>query len=76
MQEKLKHLRKVYNVRQEDLAKYLKIALKTYSNKEMGITKFTSDEMFALASYFKRSIEDIFLPTTYQNGKSKDSLPN
>jgi len=69
MQEKLVRLRKVHDVRQKELADYLKISLKTYCNKEKGITQFTSDEMFALSVYFRKSIEDIFLPTTYQNGK-------
>lgn len=76
MQENLINLRKSRGVTQDTMAKYLKIAKKTYGNKEKGITQFTSDEMFAIARYFKRSIEDIFLPSTYQNGKSTDSLSN
>lgn len=77
MQEKLIKLRKVYNVRQKDLAEYLNITKRTYCNKEKGISQFTSDEMFALSKYFKKSLEEIFLPSTYQNGNKKTvSLPN
>lgn len=77
MQEKLIKLRKVYNVRQKDLAEYLNITKRTYCNKEKGISQFTSDEMFALSKYFKKSLEEIFLPSTYQNGNKKNvSLPN
>ncbi|MBS5857214.1 MAG: helix-turn-helix transcriptional regulator [Clostridia bacterium] len=77
MQEKLIKLRKVYNVRQKDLAEYLNITKRTYCNKEKGISQFTSDEMFALSKYFKKSLEEIFLPSTYQNGNKENvSLPN
>jgi putative transcriptional regulator len=71
MQEKLVNLRKVFSVRQQELADYLGITLKTYRNKEQGKSQFTSDEMFSLSKYFKKPLEDIFLPTTYQNGKLK-----
>lgn len=77
MQEKLIKLRKVYNVRQKDLAEYLNITKRTYCNKEKGISQFTSDEMFALSKYFKKALEEIFLPSTYQNGNKENvSLPN
>ena len=77
MQEKLIKLRKVYNVRQKDLAEYLNITKRTYCNKEKGISQFTSDEMFALSKYFKKSLEEIFLPSTYQYGNKENvSLPN
>lgn len=72
MQEKLINLRKVYNVRQKELAEYLNISEKTYCNKEKGISQFTSDEMFALSKYFKKSLEEIFLPSTYQNGNKEN----
>lgn len=71
VQEKLVRLRKVYNVTQKELAEYLKITDRTYKNKESGKTAFTSDQMFALAVYFKKSIEEIFLPSTHQIGESE-----
>lgn len=77
MQEKLIILRKVHHVRQKELADYLNISLRAYSNKENGTSKFTSDEMFALSKYFRKPMEEIFLPTGYQNGNLETvSLPN
>ena len=78
MQSKLIILRKKQKITQEELAEYLHITVKTYVNKEQGISKFTCDEMFALGVFFNRSLEDIFLPTTHQNGDidKKFSLPN
>lgn len=69
MQVKLIILRKECDVTQQELADYLNITLKTYCNKEQGISKFTCDEMFALSRYFGKVLEDIFLPTTHQNGE-------
>ena len=69
MQEKLINLRKVYGLKQQDLADYLKVTLKTYRNKEQGKNLFTSDEMFALSKYFKKPMEEIFLPITHRNGE-------
>ena len=69
MQSKLIILRKKGNITQQALADYLNITLKTYNNKEQGISKFTCDEMFALSMYFNKPLEDIFLPSTHQNGE-------
>ena len=76
VQEKLIRLRKVYNVTQKELAEYLKITDRTYQNKESGKTAFSSDQMFALAMYFKKPIEDIFLPSTHQNGEKVNKEVN
>lgn len=72
MQEKLIRLRKVYDVTQKELADYLKINIRTYKNKEKGKTQFTSDQMFQLALYFKKPIEDIFLPSLHQIGEKEN----
>jgi len=69
MQEKLKHLRQVYGYTQQEIAKHLGITLRTYQNKEAGRSLFTSEEMFSIAKLFGKNLEDIFLPTTHQNGE-------
>jgi len=69
MQIKLMMLRKEKRVKQETLAKLLKISVKQYSYKENGKSKFNADEMFKIAEYFKLNISDIFLPTFHQNGE-------
>ena len=35
----------------------------------LGKVKFNGDEMFKIAEYFAMKIDDIFLPTTHQNGE-------
>ena len=68
MQEKLFLLRKTSGVTQDAIAKMLDINPKTYASKEMGKTEFSMNEMFKIASYFNKHVEDIFLPTILQNG--------
>lgn len=63
MQEKLLILRKKENVTQETMAKMLGITSKSYSQKELGRTEFTMNEMFIISDFFHHSIEDIFLPS-------------
>lgn len=68
MQEKLIILRKQNNVTQQTLADLIGITVKQFSFKENGKSIFDGDEMFKIAQFFKLKIEDIFLPTTHQNG--------
>lgn len=69
MQLKLYDLRKNYkHMTQEEVAKYLGIAAKTYRDKEKGIYPFTQDEMFALSKLFDLSIDTIFLPRKFHIG--------
>ena len=68
MQEKLILLRKIKKINQETLADLLGITKKQYGCKELGKSKFNGDEMFIIADYFGKKIDDIFLPTTHQNG--------
>lgn len=78
MQENLLIIRKNKGVSQQTLAKLLNISLKQYGYKENGKVKFNGDEMFLLSKYFGMKIENIFLPTTHQNGDKnikKESSP-
>lgn len=72
MQEKLIIIRKRNNTNQETLAKLLDITTKSYSQKELGKTEFTMNEMFLISDYFKLSIEEIFLPSILQNGVKQE----
>lgn len=47
---------------QSEVADILGITVQAYRLKEQGKKQFTQDEMFTLSNYFKRDIEDIFLP--------------
>ena len=68
MQDKLILLRKQRGVAQKELSDVLGITPKQFSQKELGKSKFNGDEMFKIADYFNLKIDDIFLPTTHQNG--------
>ena len=69
MQEKLILLRKQKNVTQQKLSELLGITVKQFGQKELGKVKFNGDEMFKIADYFNLKVDDIFLPTTHQNGE-------
>lgn len=62
MQHKLYALRKENGVTQEEMAKSLEITTFTYRNKEKSKVPFNADEMYKLAEYFNKNIDDIFLP--------------
>ena len=68
MQEKLILLRQENGDTQSKLAKLIDITQKQYRLKELGKAKFNGDEMFLIAQYYRKKIDDIFLPTTHQNG--------
>lgn len=72
MQSKLLLLRKDNKITQTDLANVLGITAKQYGAKELGKFKFNGDEMFKIAEYFNMKVDDIFLPTTHQNGEKNE----
>jgi len=77
MQLFLYKLRKQHKLTQMEVASILKISSNTYGAKERGEYEFTQDEMFILADYFCKKIDDIFLPRCYQNGNIDNHLlPN
>ncbi len=53
---------------QQEVADYLGITVQAYRAKEKGNAQFTQDEMFALASFFHRDLDSIFLPRTHHTG--------
>lgn len=71
MQGKLLVLRKEKKVSQKNMAKLINVSLATYARKERGEYPFDADEMFKIARFFNKKIEDIFLPRSYQIGNKK-----
>lgn len=67
MQTKLIGLRKYNDKTQRDMADLLGVDVRTYINKEKGITQFKMGEMFKISQYFQKPIEEIFLPTNFMN---------
>lgn len=76
MQEKLILLRKKNNITQQFFADLIGISGNQYGLKENGKYEFNCDEMFKISEYLKIPIEDIFLPTTHQNGVSEEITNN
>ncbi|USG65215.1 helix-turn-helix domain-containing protein [Brevibacillus ruminantium] len=64
-QEKLIAWRKYHGLTQQDMAKLIGVDVRTYINKETGISQFKANEMFAIAERLGRKIDEIFLPTNF-----------
>lgn len=60
MQEKLICLRGDYGITGEEMAMLIGVDVRTYANKECGVTQFKATEMFLIACKLKKGIEDIF----------------
>lgn len=67
MQYLLDSIRRSKKITQEDMAKLLNIDVRTYQNKEKGVTQFKQNEMFIIAKFFNKKIDEIFLPTNFEN---------
>ena len=65
LQNKLIAWRQYYGITQKEMAKKLKIDVRTYINKEKGVTQFKADEMFMVASILKKEIGEIFSPSNF-----------
>ena len=77
MQKVLWDLRKnERRLTQQEVADYLGITVQSYRAKEKGIAQFTQDEMFALASFFHRDLDSIFLPRKHRNGNKQKEEAN
>ena len=46
------------------MAAKIGVDLRTYINKERGVTQFKADEMFAISSILDKNISELFSPTT------------
>lgn len=71
MQDKLIRLRKGNLITQNSMAKLINVDLRTYQNKERGDTQFKQNEMFAIAKFFNKIIDEIFLPTDIHEVESE-----
>lgn len=60
-------LRKIKNITQKDMANLLDIDPRTYFMKESGQSDFKLKEIFIVAEFFNKRIEEIFLPTNIRN---------
>lgn len=60
-QKELAALRRYFNFSQMRMANLLNIDVRSYINKENGVTQFKMNEMFIISRLFKKPIEEIFL---------------
>lgn len=65
MQKKLIAWRRFEGITQKEMAGHIGVDVRTYINKEHGVTQFKADEMFTIAEILGKSISEIFLPTNF-----------
>lgn len=75
MQYKLEALRRSLKESQEDMAKLINVDVRTYQNKEKGVTQFKGDEMFVIAQHFNKKIDEIFLPPDFMKHEVLGETP-
>lgn len=63
----LRRLRKYHELTCKDMGNLLGIDERTYINKEQGVSQFKLNEMYIISRKFKRSMDEIFLPTDFMN---------
>lgn len=63
----LKDLREEKGIKQEELAKLLRVSPASYSKKEAGQVKFSLYEAKEISNYFKLSIDEIFFNNEVSN---------
>mgnify|MGYP001377245296 CR=1 FL=1 len=64
-QERLAAIRRAKNISQREIADLIGVATETYNKKELGKTQFKASEMFIIADFFNKKIEEIFLPPNF-----------
>lgn len=75
--DRLKELRKYYNLNQEEVAKILKIQQQNYSRYELGNVAIPIEKLEILANYYGTSIDyligrtDVKEPYPETNSKSR-----
>lgn len=67
MQYLLEAVRRSRKESQGALAKLINVDVRTYQNKEKGVTQFKQNEMFIIAKHFNRKVDELFLPTNLEN---------
>lgn len=66
MQTKLIMLMKENNITNKRLAEEINVCEKQLGLKLKGKSRFKDNEMFIIAKFFKKTVEEIFLPPMYE----------
>lgn len=64
-QERLISLRMFKRITQEEMAREIDVDLRTYINKEKGVSQFKANEMFAIAARLEKNLDEVFIPTNF-----------
>lgn len=67
MQYLLESERRARKLSQEFMAKLINVDIRTYQNKEKGVTQFKQNEMFKIAYFLNKNIDELFTPTNFTN---------
>lgn len=67
----IESVRRAHGDTQEFVAKLIKCDVRTYQNKEKGISQFKANEMFLLASHYETTVDALFLPTNFVKHEEK-----
>ncbi len=67
MEQPLESIRRAAKESQKFVAGLIGVDVRTYQNKEKGVTQFKQSEMFIIARHYNKPIDEIFLPTNFEN---------
>ena len=76
MQYLLESVRRSRKESQESMAKLINVDVRTYQNKERGVTQFKQNEMFIIAKHFNSKVDELFLPTNFENHEVLNNNPS
>lgn len=66
MTQPLETIRRGARESQKFIAGLIGVDVRTYQNKEKGITQFKQSEMFIIARHYNRPIDEIFSPLNFE----------
>lgn len=66
MDQPLEKIRRAAKESQKFVAELIGVDVRTYQNKEKGVTQFKQSEMFIIARHYNKPIDEIFLPTNFE----------
>ena len=72
MKQPLESIRRAAGESQKSVAKLIGVDVRTYQNKEKGITQFKQGEMFIIARHYNKPIDEIFLPVNFEKYEVKE----
>lgn len=71
MKQPLESIRRGAGESQKYVADLIGVDVRTYQNKEKGVTQFKQSEMFIIARHYNRPIDEIFLPLNFEKHEIK-----